>query len=162
MGKAPTLTDDDFVLWESGAILYYLAQKHGGAIWPKDARGQADAMRWLFFTSCHVDPYLTTLVIERVLKARRQEQPDEAMVRGADGFLARFIPVIEQQLATREYVTGRFGLADIALGCSMELSAMLKVDLGPYPNVRAWLARLHARASWGGPGPEAFPSSTGD
>jgi glutathione S-transferase len=158
MGKVPTLADGDFVLWESAAVLYYLAESHGGggALWPKEPRARADALRWLFFGSCHLDPYFTTLVVERFLKGRRQEPADEAAVRGAETWLARFVPVVEQQLQGRDYVTGRFGLADIVLGCTLELSPLVRFDLAPYPNVRAWLERIQARPSWGGASPEAF------
>jgi len=58
------------------------------------------------------------------------------------------VPVLEQQLAGREHVTGRFGLADIALGCTLELSPLLRYDLSAYPNLRGWLERLQARESW--------------
>ncbi|HEY8089522.1 MAG TPA: glutathione S-transferase family protein [Polyangiaceae bacterium] len=156
MGKVPTLVDGDLVLWESAAILWHLAhtgQTGGGGLWPREPLAQADTMRWLFFCSCHVDPYFTTLVVERFIKARRGEAADEAAVAGAEKWLARFVPVLEQQLATREYVTGRFGIADIALGCTLELSPLVRFDLAPYPGVRRWLERLHARPSWGGPSP---------
>jgi glutathione S-transferase len=148
MGKIPTLTDGDLVLWESAAILCYLARKAGGSLWPAGPREEADLLRWLFYCSCHIDPYFTTLVVERFIKARRGAAPDEALTASAEQWLARFLPVVDQQLAEREYVTGTFGLADIALGCSLELSPMVRYDLSPYPHVRAWLDRLHARESW--------------
>jgi glutathione S-transferase len=159
MGKVPTMVDGDFVLWESAAILWNLASTHpkGDTLLPRDPRGQADALRWLFFCSCHLDPYFTTLVVERFVKPRRKEAADDAAATGAEQWLTRFIPVVEQQLSTGDYVTGRFGLPDIALGCTIELSPMLKYDLGERPNIRAWLDRLHARASWKGSSPEAFP-----
>src|SRR5215467_3835916 len=56
MGKIPTLTDGDLSLWESAAIMCYLAQQKDGALYPKDARGSAETLRWLFFCSCHIDP----------------------------------------------------------------------------------------------------------
>ena len=156
MGKVPTLTDGDFVLWESAAILWHLAQTSGGALWPKEPYAQADTMRWLFFCSCHIDPYFTTLVVERYVKALREETPDDAACGGAEGWLARFVPVVEQQLSVREYMTGRFGIADIALGCTLELSPLVRYDLAAYPNIRRWLERLRVRESWGGASPEAF------
>jgi glutathione S-transferase len=157
MGKVPTVADGDFVLWESAAILWHLAQtRGGGSLWPKEPAAQADTMRWLFFCSCHIDPYFTTLVVERYVKALRKEAADEGACEGAERWLARFVPVVDHQLSTREYVTGRFGLADIALGCTLELSPLLHYDLTGYPNVRSWLERIQSRESWGGGSPEAF------
>jgi glutathione S-transferase len=148
MGKAPTLTDGDFALWESGAIICYLAQSRANPLWPDDARARADALRWMFFGSCHVDPYFTTLVVERFQKPRRNEATDEAAVAGAERWLTRFLPILEDRLGKSNYVAGNFGLGDIVLGCTLELSPMLRYDLAPYPGIRAWLARLQARPSW--------------
>jgi glutathione S-transferase len=149
MGKVPTLVDGDLVLWESPAIMLYLARASGGAsIAPEEPRAQADMLRWMFFGASHLDPYFTTLVVERFLKLRRGEQPDEAIVASAMQWLARFVPVVEQHLAGREFVTGQFTLADITLGCTLELSPIVGLDLAAYPNVRAWLGRLQARPSW--------------
>jgi glutathione S-transferase len=149
MGKVPTRADDSLVLWESAAILCYLAsQRPGNTLFPTEPRAQADALRWLFFCSCHVDPYLTTLVVERFVKMRRGVAGDEAQASAAEQCLARFVPIVDKQLAGRQYVTGRFGVADIALGCTIELAPTVKLDLGPYANLRAWLDRLAARPSW--------------
>jgi glutathione S-transferase len=54
--------------------------------------------------------------------------------------------VVESQLASREFLTGRFGLGDIAPGCTLD--RLLRVDLTPYPTIRQSLARLQARESW--------------
>lgn len=148
MGKIPTLTDGAFDLWESGAILCYLAHKSGGALWPRESRALADMLRWLFFCSCHLDPYFTTLVVERFIKARQGAPEDSVLTADAERWLARFLPVLEEPLGQHAYVTGSFGLADIALGCTLELAPLLRVDLSAYPNIRAWLSRLQERESW--------------
>ena len=149
MGRVPTVTDDSFVLWESPAILWYMATKHGAQqLLPKELRAEADTLRWLFFCASHIDSHLTVLMQERFIKARRKLESDPALIAAAEKELARFVPVLEQQLATHEYVTGQFSIADIALGCSMELSPALGFDLTKYPHIAAWLTRLHARPSW--------------
>jgi glutathione S-transferase len=147
MGKVPTITEGDFTLWESAAIMCFVARKTGSDILPRDPRAEADTLRWLFFCSCHIDPYFTTLVIERFVKGK-DEPEDVALTQNAEHCLARFLPVVESQLASREFLTGRFGLGDIALGCMLELDRLLRVDLTPYPTIRQWLARLQARESW--------------
>ena len=148
MGKVPTLSDGDFSLWESAAIMCFIARKAGSSIFPAEPRAEADTLRWLFFCSCHLDPYLTTLVVERFLKARRGGVEDPAQTASAEQWLARFVPVVEQQVGEREFVTGHFGVADIALGCTVELAGLVRLDLAAYPATRAWLDRLKARESW--------------
>jgi glutathione S-transferase len=149
MGKVPTLVDDGLVLWESAAILWHLATQHDrGQLWPVDPRGQADALRWLFFGASHVDPHFTTLVVERFIKARRGLPADEHLAAAAERELARFLGVLDQQLAGRAFVTGRFGLPDITMGCAIELAPLVQYDLSPFAHLRGWLARLQARPSW--------------
>jgi glutathione S-transferase len=148
MGKVPTLSDGSFVVWESAAILYYLAAQRPSALWPTDVRAQADALRWLFFSSCHLDAHVATLVVERIFKAQRHATADATLVGNATEQLGRYLAIVEQQLIGREYITGTFGLADIAMGCTIEVAPALQLDLAPYANVRAWLARLQARPSW--------------
>src|SRR6266849_2683430 len=54
--KSPTLKDSEFVLWESNAILFYMAAKRPeSGLWPSDLRGQADVLRWLAWESAHWD-----------------------------------------------------------------------------------------------------------
>lgn len=148
MGKVPTLVDGGFVLWESPAILFHLARTGGGRLWPEEPTAQADVLRWMFFGASHLDPYLTTLVMERFFKATRGEPVDLAQCAVAAQWLDRFLPVVEHQVTGREYLTGRFSLADIALGCTIELLPALGYALAPHPHARAWLERLQGRDSW--------------
>lgn len=148
MGKVPTLVEGGFALWESSAIICHLAEKSGSTLWPRDSQALADTLRWLFFCSCHIDPYFTTLVVERFIKARTGAPEDKALTASSEHWLARFSPVLEAQLSSHQFVTGTFGLPDIALGCSIELAGLVRYDLSPYPNVQAWLSRLQGRESW--------------
>jgi len=148
MGKIPTITDGDFVLWESAAILCHLGAQRPGSIWPTEPQAQAQVLQWLFFTSCHLDPYFTTLVVERFIKPRRNLPGDEARVAHAKEQLARFLDVVEQQLAKHEFLTGHYSLADIAAGCTIDLAPSLELPLAQYPHTRGWLERLKARPSW--------------
>jgi glutathione S-transferase len=149
LGKWPTLTDGPFVLWESAAILWYLATEHGGRpLLPSGAKGEADTIRWMFFGASHIDPYFTALVVERYIKARRNVPPDETATLAAEAQLSRFVPVVEQKLTAASFIAQEFSLADITLGCTLELSPLLSYDLGPYPNIRSWLERLQGRESW--------------
>lgn len=150
MGKVPTIDDNGFVLWESGAILVHMAgKKPEVGLYPPDPVTQADILRWMFWGVAHVSPFMTMLVLERVIKPR-QGKPgnDPHIIAYAEGELARFLPVLEEQLKTRAHVAGNYSIADISLGCSMETAAMVKHDLGKYPNIGAWLARIQAREAW--------------
>ena len=79
--RMPVLEDEGFVLWESNAILYYLAaKKPQSGLWPSDARGQADVLRWHSWEAAHWFPACAILAFERVLKkltGQGEPNPDE-------------------------------------------------------------------------------------
>src|SRR5690348_10674288 len=67
--RMPVLEDDGFVLWESNAILFYLAAKSGDrTLWPADLKGQADVLRWMTWEAAHWTPACIPLAYERVVK----------------------------------------------------------------------------------------------
>jgi glutathione S-transferase len=149
-GKVPTLVDDDgFVLWESGAILAHLAdRKPELCLFPADAHERADVLRWLFFLATHVQPWLSLLGQERLIKARAGLAAEPAFIALAERELARFLPILDAQLAGRQYLTGRYSIADIASGCSFEGCEARGVTLAPYAHLTAWRERLRQRPAW--------------
>jgi glutathione S-transferase len=149
-GKVPTFVDDDgFTLWESGAILLYLAEKQpDSGLLPADARARADVMRWLFFTATHLQPWLSLLGQERIIKARSGAEADPALIALAERDLARFLPIVEAQLAANDYLAGSYTVADIALGAGLEGAEARGLSLEPYPSLTAWRERLRRRPAW--------------
>jgi glutathione S-transferase len=148
MGKVPTLDDDGFMLWESGAILAYLAGRESSALWPRDPHAQAQVLRWMFFTATHVQPWVSALGQERLIKPIRGLTSDSNVIAYAERELARFLPVLDQALAGREYLCDAFSLADIFAGCTFFECERRGVSLEPYPSLAAWRARLQARPAW--------------
>lgn len=149
-GKVPTLVDDDgFTLWESGAILTYLADKRPElGLLPTPPRARANVMRWLFFIATHVQPWVSLLGQERIIKARSGTSPDPSLVALAERDLARFLAVVEQQLAGAPYLAGAYTIADIALGAGLEGAEARGLSLEPYPHLTAWRDRLRSRPAW--------------
>ncbi|MDX1519129.1 MAG: glutathione S-transferase N-terminal domain-containing protein, partial [Gammaproteobacteria bacterium] len=94
--KIPTLVDDDFVLWESGAIMLYLAgKKPGNDLYPDDPRVQADIHRWLFWNAAHWNPACGIYVFEYLVrKFTDQGDPDQDELKKADEQFHRFAKVL--------------------------------------------------------------------
>jgi glutathione S-transferase len=142
-GRIPTLElDDGTNLAESNAILWYLAE--GSPFVPGDRLGRAQALQWMFFEQYSHEPYVATpRYIVRHLPAdhtRRGELPE----RLAKGRAA--LGVMETHLASRRFfVAERYTIADIALYAYTHVAHEGGHDLAPYPNVRAWLARVAAQ-----------------
>jgi len=152
MGKVPALTDGDFRLWESNAINWYVAEKHPDAhLIPSSIAERAAVQRWLYFQVGHVTPACVTVfraTNERVRAFWRLPPTAPAQLDAARAELARYLPVLEQALADREWLEGDFTLADLAYAPHFKMVADGGYDFAPTPRVGAWLERLWARPAW--------------
>jgi glutathione S-transferase len=148
-GKLPILEDGDFVLWESTAMLTYMAGKAGRAdLAPTTPRERAEVERWTSWQGAHFSPAIRKVAFERIVKRLAGlGAPDEAVVKAGIEEFATVASVLEQSLGTKEYVCGRLTIADFALAPSAALTASCGLDLDPYPRAKAWLARMVARES---------------
>jgi glutathione S-transferase len=148
-GKVPTIDDDGFVLWESIAILKYLAGKKPGLL-PADARGAAQADQWMFWWANHAEPAIELLLYELALKPFFGKPGNDAsIIQEARDRLERYLPVLDKQLHGKEFVLGKLSIVDFAIAPPLELSQRrLNVDLAQYPGITAWLVRLQAKPYW--------------
>lgn len=130
MGKVPALVDGDFKLWESNAILTYLAAKFPAtrAI-PVDIRGRADVDRWLHWQSCHLMPAMG--------KLKTADDKDLSSI-------APLLQILEQQLTGREYLLDDLSVADFAVVSYLMTKLGRQLDYSASPNVAAWIARMGA------------------
>jgi len=138
-GQVPTLDDDGTVVWDSLAILVYLARKHGGEKWlPLDAEGMAEVMQWLAVMENEV---LYGLARARVIcKFKRPGNLEEAQLLGRKG-----LEVLEQRLATHPWLAlDRVTIADIGCFPYVALAPEGEIPLETYPRVRNWIERIKA------------------
>jgi glutathione S-transferase len=150
-GRVPVLDDDGFLLWESRAIMQYLADKTPGqSLYPLDARARADVTRWLFWDAAHLAQAVAPLVFERFVKRiTGRGEPDPAELRRGEGLVAQFFPVLDGQLAGKTWVThDALTLADVSLATTLALAVPAGIDLGPYANLRAWHGRIRELDAW--------------
>lgn len=151
-GRVPTLEEDGFVLWESPAILQYLAAKRPDrALAGSDAKSQGLVDQWLFWWAAGPEAAIDALAWELLIKPKVLNQPgnDPGIMADAHARLARFLPVLDQQLKGRDYITGPLSIADFAIGPRFDRApALLKFDIAPYRNIAAWHERLRAKPYW--------------
>lgn len=149
-GLVPTLVDGDLRLWESTAIMQYLADKHGDtSLFPRDPAQRADVVRWQCWELAHFGRLLGAALYARLFKPLMGAPSDEVAAQAALAQLRPFADVLEAQLVARTFVTGAsVTLADYSIAALLSLARLGRVDLGPYPHVRAWLARLDERPAW--------------
>jgi len=148
-GKVPILEDGDFVLWESTAMLAYIAAKAGRVdLAPTTPRERAEVERWTSWEGAHFGPAIRKVAFERIVKKLAGlGAPDEVAVKvGIEEFAAR-AGALERSLGTKEYLCGRLTIADFALAPYAALATSCGLDFEPYPRAKAWLGRMAARDS---------------
>ncbi len=148
-GRLPILEDGDFVLWESTAMLGYIATRAARTdLAPTTARERAEVERWTSWQGAHFSPAIRKVAFERIVKKLAGlGAPDEAMVKAGIEEFALVANVLEQSLGNQEYVCGPLTIADFALAPSAALTSSCGLDFEPYPKAKAWLARMLARDS---------------
>jgi glutathione S-transferase len=150
-GRVPVLDDDGFVLWESRAIMQYLADKTPGqTLSPLEPRHRAQMNRWLFWDAAHFSPGVGILLYENLVKGLiGAGAPDRAEVERGERLVARFAPVLDAHLEGRTWVAGEgVTLADLSLAAPLTFAQQAAVPLEAYANVTAWLARVRALDAW--------------
>lgn len=145
-GKVPTLEDDGFCVWESNAIICYLAaKKPESGLLPTDARGMAQVQQWLQWNATTFSPAITEVMMETVYAKFFGRAKDEAKYAAGMEKVRRDLGVLEKELAHKEYVCGKLTVADFSLVSNLLLRTPMGVDLEAYPQVKAWVARMEAR-----------------
>ena len=149
-GRAPTLVDGDFKLWESTAIMQYLASATSNALWPNDARRRADIMRWQSWGLAHFNAACAPLTFERVVKKlSNQGPPDAAVVTKALDAFHREARVLDAHLAKQSYLVGDgLTLADLSIVASLAYAQQAEIPLAQYKHAHAWFGRVTALPAW--------------
>ncbi|MCD9030217.1 glutathione S-transferase [Luteimonas sp. Y-2-2-4F] len=145
----PVIRDGDFVLWESNSIVRYLANRYGGdALYPREARARARTDQWLDWQASDLNGAWRYAFMHHVRRspAHRDPASAEASLRAWSALMA----VLDARLAdTGAFVAGPdFGLADVALGLSVNRWFETPVAHPPLPAVRAYYERLSERPAF--------------
>ena len=137
-GQIPTLVDGEVTIWDSQAILVYLARRYGEAWLPVDPAAMAEVMQWLAVAE---NELLFGLARARAVKCfGRDFDLASCQAYGRAG-----LKVLEQRLAEHRWLAaGKPTIADIACMPYAALSYMGDIPLDDYPAVRAWIDRVRA------------------
>jgi glutathione S-transferase len=160
MGKVPTLVDGGFVLWESNAIMQYLADKTPGAtLYPTAALPRADVNRWLFWGAAHWQAAIHVLMSERVAKQMHgRGDPDPKIVEFGETEFLRYATALNEHLENRTYVVGdALTIADLALAVPLMNTARAKLPIGGFSNIQTWFARIQSLDAWSKTEPPSQP-----
>jgi glutathione S-transferase len=149
--KMPVLEDGAYALWESNAILFYLASKKpASGLWPSDVQGQADVLRWMTWEAAHWTPACTPMAFERVVKklAGLGDADPAEIARGEQEF-HRFAPVLDEHLRGRRWLVGdALTIADFCVASSLIMAVPGQFPLANYPEITRWYAGVAALPGW--------------
>jgi glutathione S-transferase len=149
--KTPVLVDGDFVLWESTAIMEYLASKKPGtSLWPNDARQRADISRWLCWTIAHWGPACGIFLWENMIKKMlNMGEPDAARLKDGETQFQALASVLDSHLKGREYLTGsQVTLADFSAASWIAYADAACMPWAPYSSIKSWYARIDKLPAW--------------
>lgn len=150
-GKVPVLEDEGMLLWESCAIMQYLADKAGAAeLYPTGLKERADVNRWMFFATQHLAPAVGVLTWERLWKKFvTGEGPDPVEIGKGESEVHEHAGVLDQHLATHQWLSGgKLTLADFAVAAPLMYMARAKVPVEKYTHLLAWFERIQQLPAW--------------
>jgi len=143
-GQIPTYEEGDLALFESGAIVFHIAQRHTGLL-PDDPNARARAITWMFAALSTVEPPIVDLTIAK-------------LVEGKESWYERRLPLVEERIRGRlRELAARLGDADwlegeFSAGDLLMVSVLLRLKtsglLEEYPNLSAYVARGEARPAY--------------
>jgi glutathione S-transferase len=156
-GVNPTLTDGDFVLWESEAIMRYLCSKKAGqTLLPSDPRQNADVMRWQAWSLANWSPACGGYIFENLVKAVLMGQPpDQARIAENAPRFQKYAKVLDDHLQGRKFLVGdQLTLADVSNAVFVGLAVPGKVPLGEFKEIQRWHASLDQFPAWKATAPQ--------
>jgi len=148
--KVPVLVDGDFVLWESRAINTYLASRQPEHdLYPVDTKARAIVDQWSYWQAIHLGPAMQKVTFERFIKKLfDMGEPDEGAIAAGLKETQQFLEVLENNLAERDWITGKLSVADFAAASTFVLREKAAMSLDEVPNVKSWIEQMEARKSW--------------
>ncbi len=146
-GKVPVIDDDGFVLWESQAIMRYLADKHGAAEWyPVDRRRRALVEQWLDWNQTRLTGPVEKIAFNTLFAG---DKADRDAIASGHKALEKIMPVLDQALGASGWLVGdRPTLADLAVATNVAYLEVCRFDLQAFPAVSKWYESMKGRPSF--------------
>ncbi len=141
-GLVPTLEEDGFFLWESNAILRYVASQSPALALPTDSRQRAHVEQWVDWQATSFTPAMR----DAFWQLFRVSDPNRDLIAASLAASEVYAAILDAHLAGRDYAVGEsFGIADIALGCAAHRWLNLPAERQERPNLRRWYERIAVR-----------------
>jgi glutathione S-transferase len=150
-GRIPVIEDEGVAIWESHAILRYLAARYGGQqFWSSDPLARSYADRWMDWSQCSLQPDFLNGVFWGFYRTP-EPQRDMAAVNVKIERTANHLLLLDKALASKSFILGdQLTLADIPAGTNLFRYFSLKIERPSLPNVERWYRLLQQRPAYRG------------
>jgi len=148
LGRVPVLDDGDIRIYESGAIVEYILERHkNGGLKPSvESSEYPNYLQWFHYCEGMVMPPINTIIVQTVLLP--PERKDETILGQAQRLLTKALLPVNEALKSKDYLIGNFSGADIMLGHSCYMSNRLGCVSDEMVNLKAYLERISERPSF--------------
>jgi glutathione S-transferase len=143
-GSIPTYEEGELALFETGAIVFHIAERHTGLL-PKDANARARAITWMFAALNTVEPPILELVVVKIIEGDKPWRA-ERLLLVADRIRDRLKP-LSVRLGDADWLDGAFSAGDLIM-VSVLLRLRMSGILDEFPNLAAYVARGEARPAY--------------
>lgn len=144
-GQIPTYEQGDLALFESGAIVFHIAEQHAGLL-PRDPDARARAITWMFAALNTVEPPIFDRSLVNILE--RDEPWYEQRLRSLDGSIRKRLDGLSARLGDAEWLDGAFSAGDLLMVTVLLRLKASSDMLDDYPNLAAYVARGDARPAY--------------
>lgn len=147
--RVPVIDDDGVIVWESHAIVRYLAAKYGpGSLWPENPGARARSDMWMDWANTSLQPAFLNGVFWAFYRTP-EDQRNWQVIRQGIARSAILFKLLDQHLAGREFISGNaLTIGDIAVGAQLYRYFELEIDRPMIPNVETWYEQLSSRPAY--------------
>ncbi|GIS32895.1 MAG: glutathione S-transferase [Gammaproteobacteria bacterium] len=148
LGRVPVLEDGDISIYESGAIVEYIIERHkNGGLKPEvNSDLYPMFLQWFHYCEGMVMPPINTIIVQTILLP--EDRRDETALGQAQRLLTKALAPVEENLEGKDYLIGDFSAADIMLGHSCFMSNRLGCVTDDMPNLKSYVQRIQERPAF--------------
>ena len=148
LGRVPVLEDGDISIFESGAIIDYILERHiNGGLKPSvDSEGFPYYLQWYHYCEGMVMPPMNQIVVQTILLP--PERRDETVLKQAQSLLSKSLAPVNKNLEGKDYLIGDFSAADLMLGHSCFMANRMGCVTDEMQNIKDYVARIEERTAF--------------
>ena len=148
LGRVPVLEDGDISIFESGAIIDYILERHkNGGLKPSvDSEVFPYYLQWYHYCEGMVMPPMNQIVVQTILLP--PERRDETVLKQAQSLLSKSLAPVNKNLEGKDYLIGDFSAADLMLGNSCFMANRMRCFTDEMQNIKDYVARIEERTAF--------------